>query len=88
MKKSVNVYQTSGLTMIVNNSIKYWHIEVISLNLRCHRFYRVEKNYEGSPRFASEKELISSFIRLGVIGGTKTCFEMVKNFDIKNKYNI
>ena len=88
MKKSVNVYQTNGLTIIVKNSKKYWHIEVISFNLRCHRFYRVRKDFNDGLRFSSEEHLISSFIRLGVIAGTKTCFEMIRDFNIKNKYNI
>ena len=88
MKKSVNVYQTNGLTMIVKNSKKYWYIEIISFNLRCHRSYKVEKDFNGSPRFNSENHLISSFLELGVIGGTKTCFEMVEDFNIENKYIV
>lgn len=88
MKKSVNVYQTNGLTMIVNSSNKYWYIEIISFNLRCHRSYKVEKYFNGSPRFNSEDHLISSFLELGVIGGTKTCFEMVEDFNIENKYIV
>lgn len=88
MKKSVNVYQTSGLTMIVNNAKKYWYIEVISFNLRCHRSYRVDKDFNGRPRFNSEDHLVSSFLELGVIGGAKTCFEIVEDFNIDNKYKV